>query len=489
MSIKPFTPPEETTLTPEPEETPPFPIHALPQVMRDMVTETSKAALVPECLSALNALGCVSASIGAGYQVSSGGDRTTPANLFILGIAPSGTGKGNAFKRMFAPFRDAEKDHAEHWRKKGLPRVKADLRLIERKLKATEKSVTDEQDDLSKEQTTRDLADLERDKDALLTELSRPSGFSVADVTRERLALSLSSQPGEALASLSPEGRGVIDVLGGRYGNGDSSDEDIYLSAYSRESFLVDRIGRASTQLYRPTLSVLWLIQPDAAKAFSEKAGMIDSGLLPRFLIANSKAEMEDEPEFPHTPEPFAVKSWDDLISSLITSVRASGNTHTIIQTAQGVYESMRSFTNEMRRSGRTGGDRADIAPFVARWGENTWRLALVLHAADQGTDAGNFTLTTTTAKNAIEIIRWFISEQVSFLGDQRRQRAKARLERLIELLRDADGGKSLRDLKKNNKFESSEVESLAKAFPAKVRIETIKTNGRPSRMAILPSN
>jgi hypothetical protein len=51
--------------------------------------------------------------------------------------------------------------------------------------------------------------------------------LSIGDATKEAMAVAMANQIGEALASISSEGRGIIDVLCGRYTNG-SSDEDFY---------------------------------------------------------------------------------------------------------------------------------------------------------------------------------------------------------------------------------------------------------------------
>ncbi|NWK55654.1 DUF3987 domain-containing protein [Verrucomicrobiaceae bacterium N1E253] len=467
----------------------PFPTGKLPRIMRDMVRETSKASLTPECLAAINVIGAVSASIGAGYLINSGGDRTTSANLFILGIAQSGTGKGQAFSRIFKPFRDAEQQHNDRWRNHGHPKAESEINLIDEQIKEVKKEVKKQESQAEFNLLRDKLTKLQRRRDELSLELEKSPSFSVADVTREKLALSLSNQPGEALASLSPEARGVLSVLAGRYSSTGSSDEDIYLSSYSRESILIDRISRPATHLHNPTLSILWLIQPDAAARFGEKIEMVDSGLLPRFLLANTHAELEDEPEFPHKIDNSIADQWASLITGLLTNVRAKGDQPDHIPTARGVYNLMRDFTNQGRHQGRKNGDKADIAPFVARWGENCWRLVLVIHAGKYGPKAHRHPVSEETASSAIVIMQWFITEQITFLGEQRRLRRKTRMKKLAEILRDAGGDKTLRTLKKDNGFEPGEVKKIASQFSHCIRVEKIKTKGRPSEVAILQQN
>jgi hypothetical protein len=75
------------------------------------------------------------------------------------------------------------------------------------------------------------------------------------------------------------------------------------------------------------------------------------------------------------------------------------------------------------------------VGQFAARYGEQAWRLALVLHAAFHGAEAHNHPLDVETAGNAIAIVRWFVDSQLSVLARTRRQ-ATAKLEdEVLELL------------------------------------------------------
>lgn len=123
----------------------PFPVEMLPPILLEMAREVSKVALVPESLAVINLLGFVSSSLGGGLLIDSGGGRITPANLFLLGIAESGTGKGRAFSIVSEAFTKVETEEIDHWETEGLPSVKKDLRLIEKDFKGLEKAIEKEQ--------------------------------------------------------------------------------------------------------------------------------------------------------------------------------------------------------------------------------------------------------------------------------------------------------------------------------------------------------
>ena len=469
-------------------DSPPFPLDALPPLPRQMAQEITKAALVPDSLAAVNVLGILSASIGGGLLLDSGGDRITSANLYLLGIAESGTGKGRAYSMAAKTFHELEAEEIRHHENEVLPSIKKDLRLIEKDFKKLEKSLEKEGDGINREQVGRDLQDLEKRKAELEKQLASESGYSVADITKEKLAITLESQAGQALASLSPEGRGVIDVLMGKYGKGKESDEDLYLSAYSREPAKVSRVSRPPVHLSNPCLAVLWLIQPDKARKLTESEAVTDSGLLPRFLLCDSKAEPMDEPEEPYTPSGEALENWAGLIGELLETFRATGDSPAIVATETEARRALERFTNESKARTRKGGDLRDVAPFAVRWGENAWRLALVLHAATHGPEAGKLALEADTARRAVEIVRWFTEEQLAILAPERSNRHRNRFMRLHTILSDHQGERTMRDLQKSHGFSKEEIQTLAHKFSQRIEISTKKPEGggRPSEVVTL---
>lgn len=461
-----------------------FPLDALPDTARNMAGEIVKAALVPDSLAAITTLGILSASIGGGILIDSGAARITPANLFFLAIAESGTGKGRAFSMAARAFQEIEAEEAAHWRSNVLPGMKADLRLIEKDIKKLEKSADKETQATARDIIRMELSELEKRKAELETLIAVEPGFSVADITKEKLAMTLAHQPGQALASLSPEGRGVIDVLMGKYGKSNNTDEDLYLSAYSREVMKVSRVGREPVHLTTPCLSVLWMIQPDKARKLTESEAVTDSGLLPRFLICDSKAEAQDEPDIPHTPHAGTLEAWGALIADLIEGTRAKGSTPAIIHAEPQARARLIAFTNASKQRTRKGGALHDIAPFAVRWGENAWRLALVLHAAKYGREAGKRNLEEDTARRAVEIVEWFTEEQLSILAPERSNRHTARLRKLQSILTLHEGQRTIRDLSNRHGFPREELEGLCKAFPTALEMPAPTTGekgGRPS--------
>ncbi len=74
----------------------------------------------------------LSASIGAGLEVTSGPNRVTRGNLYIMASAESGSGKSETFRHAAKPFFAYERDMVERWRRRNaLPGLQAEADLLE----------------------------------------------------------------------------------------------------------------------------------------------------------------------------------------------------------------------------------------------------------------------------------------------------------------------------------------------------------------------
>jgi hypothetical protein len=463
----------------------PFPIELLPPVMRAMVEETARQTRTPHALSAVVALGTAAAVVGRGLLVKSAGSRTTPANLFLLAIARSGVGKGQTFGHITGSLYAAQKEAVANWKKEQMPHIEASFDVTRERAKKEKQRAVSAKDEESRKAIIAAIAALEEEQKRLEELKNSPPCYVVGDITREALALTLASQPNEALACFSSEARGILDVIRGRYGKGESSDEDIYLSAYSGDPISVRRVGRPPVTLEHPCLSVVWMTQPDAAQRLLGDERMTASGLLPRFLMCDVRAEHQYEPEHWDEMDASVVHAWDGLVQSLLAYRNTCGEPIRI-DAEDAVRRMIRKFHNHAVDRMRVGGDLRDVDSYVSRWTENVWRLSLVLHCATHGADAHRVPLREENAARAIGILEWFVREQLAILAAGRTDQFKARLDKLLGILRDGGGWKTLGQLKDANGFEADEVHSLADRFPQQLAVEKRDQRGRPSFIARL---
>jgi hypothetical protein len=463
-----------------------FPIECLPGAAGEIAREVAASALVPETLTAMNVLGVLAASIGAGLEIASGGDRRTRANLFLLPSARSGTGKGQSFGMIAKPLLTREGLRLEEWRNREKPQISANLGFAESKLAQLKSEVKQATSSDAKQSLLTRLAETEAEIETARRLLREPT-WSTEQATKEAIESLLEAGSREALASLSSEARGAVDVLMGRYR--DATDESVFLASYSGDPIKIHRKSSRPILLRRPCLTILWAMQPDKLQEMLESPAMSESGLLPRFLLVDTKAEPQEEPEIRHcVPAPVA-EAWSELVDELIDEYHEPDLEARVIDPTPSATAILRDYTNEIVRRRRKGGDLEDVEIYAARWAENAWRLSVVLHAAKFGADAWQEQLSEASASNAVLMMRWFSEQQLRILAVGRHTRSTNRLERLREVLSSKLGHQAnLSELSRHHGIESDEVVWAAEKFPHVIAIEKLpsKGSGRPPVVARL---
>ena len=255
----------------------PFPVDALPSVMRDIVKTIAKAQCVPETFVAYPALSNGAAAIGNSFKAicypDGGSERPT---LWTGVLADSGSGKTKVLKKLSAPFEAIEKDY-----------------------KARYKAETTEYQKESKE---GNAVPQPKEKDVL-----------TGNSTMEHIFDMCGRNPQGLLAS---ESEGKLFFAFDQYRGGKTKiDEASVCKLFDNEFFKIGRKGN-DTITGRGTMNVAMLIQPDNfRKALTENPGMKTSGLLARMNLcypligAYRLAERIDDRVY---------STWNDTISKII---------------------------------------------------------------------------------------------------------------------------------------------------------------------------
>jgi hypothetical protein len=465
-----------------------FPTDALPEPLRSMVRDAARQTSNPEALCAAVGIGTASASIGGGYRVRSGEGRETPANLFILSFAESGTGKGQAFGVMSKPMNDKIAEMMEEWRIEARPRLMADLEAANADLdlgRRALKSTLGPADAAAAGETVRDAI---KRQDEAIAALARSPTINIGNATAEAIAEALANAPGEAGAIIAAEGRDIIDNLLGRYSKtGKGSDEPIFLQAYSGDMVVHTRKGKPALILSAPCLSLCVAAQPDIWERMSSDPRLMESGFLARCLIFDAKAKAS-RPSTHRIPD--RVKNqWADTIRTLI-DIRQVGEPAIVVpsQEASEILYRVADHAADMRDDG---GDWTWCRPFAARLAENAWRLALVFHAIEHPGDAAQHHLSAATTTNAVTVVNWFFGETLELLAPSRSKKHTARLDRLIGLFRERGASSmSVRELGKNHGFGDVELFAMASEFSSRMNIIKSKPGpqgGQPSLLVCHP--
>ena len=101
--------------------------------------------------------------------------------------------------------------------------------------------------------------------------------------------------------------------------------------------------------------------------------------------------------------------------------------------------DEMNAHYNAIVKRRRT--DLHDVNIYAARWNEQAWRIAVVLHAAHYGAHAHEHNLELDTAKRAIELADWFAAQQLEILSAGRHKAQRAKRDQVLSLCDDKPSG------------------------------------------------
>ena len=412
-------------------EPPPFPLQALPPAMADLIAAVARTERVPIPLPAVCALGTVSAAIGAGLEVASGPNRFTRGNLYLLASAESGSGKSETFRIVAAPLLEHQSRILETWRSTTGPIAKEKIATLEAQIAKLTRETTKK--DIQPGDCERINAEKAKKRSQIieLTAIAAMPCIIAADVTTERLA-GLLQENREVIFSASPDARKLIDNLMGRYNPGKTTDESLYLSAFSGDFVRVDRQGREPIILQKPCLALSWFFQPDLMETMLGELSLTASGFLARPLVCHTNAaprRIEGAPEV--MPESVLAR-WTQLVSGLLATFHDAKEPFRIEPSpeAAGILINYHNAIVDRRA-----GDLADIGTFAARYAENAWRMSVVLHAAQWADQAGRQPLASDTAANGVRLVDWFAQSQQEILAKGRRKAAVKVQDEVLELL------------------------------------------------------
>ena len=270
----------QPTLPPEP--TPPaFPLHALPDWAQTYVAAAAEQVQVPADLTAMLAIGALSAACTGRAQVQVSPNWTEPVNLYLVTAMRSGSGKSAAEKLCCGWLRT--------WHAERLAAVHDDWDLARRVARVVEKRATEvEKSMMMGNKTAKDLqialaeAQVARDN---VPELPR---LLADDATPEAVAALLAAH-GERLAIISTEADLFDMVLKGKPGQRASL--NVYLKAWSGDSMIRDRKGGSDTgpesiTLERPLMTVSVTVQPSVLRRLFADDEMVGRGFSARFMFA-----------------------------------------------------------------------------------------------------------------------------------------------------------------------------------------------------------
>jgi len=231
---------------------------------------------------------------------------------------------------------------------------------------------------------------------------------------------------------MSPDAGNIVNILLGQYSKLDRTDDNIYLKSWSGDNCRVDRQGRGPVVLQRPCVSALWLMQPDKVETLLRERSLADGGLIQRLLVCHTNARFRPIVRDGNGMAEATVKAWSGLVGDLIKQYRMAAAPITL-ERAPEVVKFMDAHCNQI--GSRTESDLRDVIAYAARWNEQAWRIAVVLHAGLHGEHAGEHAVSGKTAASAIVLADWFAGEQLRILARGRYAAHRSKCDEVLALL------------------------------------------------------
>ncbi len=256
---------------------PDFPLHALPQVIRNMADEISKAVKVPASLAAAEILGLVGLAIGRNVHYCFKRSLTGRANLYMLIFAARGERKSSVDSIVQKPFREwleiQSKEYQKQLEKADILQKRLDF-LIGKLIKGRIGE--------------RDEEEISSEIDIIKSKLeSMPPNPNIFtnNITPEALLQKLAACGGR-VAVVSDDGRLQLKmILGLRYSNDGDAHDEVFLDCYDGSKTLTyDRSGRSITPVKNPCIGLVLMCQPDMLAMLGDKAEVFCSGFASRCL-------------------------------------------------------------------------------------------------------------------------------------------------------------------------------------------------------------
>ena len=263
----------DTPIPFEKPKLPTFPVDALPKIIKDYVVAVAETTQTPVDMAATASLAIMSLCMQGRYRVIGKADWNEPVNLYTLIIAEPSERKSAIIGFMTRPVNEYELEYnrsngarfeSSRIHKSALEIKKKSIETQYAKGKATEQEV---------EEISQRLHDFKELK---------PKKIYVDDITTEKLASVLADSDGKT-AVISTEG-GIFDVLAGMYNK--SVNIDVFLKSYSGDAIRIDRIGRQSELIQKPSLTILLSVQPSVLSSLISNSTFEGKGLTTRFLYA-----------------------------------------------------------------------------------------------------------------------------------------------------------------------------------------------------------
>jgi hypothetical protein len=420
--LEPATQPEVNPQTPAAEaaeandERLKFPAECLPGHLRHLADNVAAATRTPEVISYAAGLGAVAAALGRGLQLETLPGEFVMANLYQIPVAESGTGKSRAGSKMLAEIFRIHDELQDGW-KETFRESQAELDDINDTIEKLKRDLKGGKCDRTV--VKKQLADLYKEKEDSEKLMVKPELYTQS-ATEPKLATLLRDN-GEVINTITFEAGAAVQIVAGKYTGakvGVTTDDTLLLVSYSQERYKNDRATTDCVDLRRPTVNLLWMVQPRYIPALWGNQSLSTGGFLARCLAFNSGAEAQELTGYEPVVNADLQGDFNGTIRELWNAYGKNKLLPATVMPTKAAREAMRHYHNKCVRLRRD--DLRDIQQFPARWCENAWKVALNIHAMIHGKESHLAELSEVTAQCAISILEWYSDQFLKLMNGGR---------------------------------------------------------------------
>lgn len=354
---------------------PAFPIDALPDVLKNYVSDVAESTQTPIDMAGVASLALMSIAMQPRYKVIGKADWEEQLSLYCMIVAEPSDRKSAVFNQIIKVIQSFEAEYNEHHSIDVLKSQEEHSSLEKKYKKATKdfesgKITKDEYDEAFRKYSTHKVI--------------KPISLTLDDVTSESLTNEIESQDG-CIALVSSEG-GIFDIISGSYTN--FPNIDIFLKGYSGDFIKVSRIGRPSLYVKNPRLTILLTVQPKVLEKVVNNGTFTGRGLSARFLYSVPKSLVGTR-KFETKPIDFDNKK---MFSDLIHEILKEPKTSTIyISLSNDAYSLLKDYYESFEL--RLATDLKDMGGWAGKLVGNILRIsALITRARNIKYDAFLYT-------------------------------------------------------------------------------------------------
>ena len=363
------------------------PIDAFPKAIRDVARTYSVGRNLPMELLCFCACGILSGAMDRVFKAKNAvsGGYTQNANIFVLGVGESSTGKSASIRALFSNLER---------------RVLGEISEYQRELAKFKKTKTKRmQDELNGE----DSFDFE-DEISDSPKPPRNPDFIVKNSTSEALIKAMEASGGE-IFSVCEEARDSIYIVAGNYRK-QGDDTETLNSGWCGEPIKHNRIVNGISSVPNPCISLLWMVQNDVIDTIvsKNKGSFIGSGFLGRFLYCKGAPKTVPNSKEIIPLNESAIAKWEKLLNDTY-DIRKRGET-VWIDADQEAFEYFWDFDAFNTRL--MNGKLRTQAALLGKARENAIRLAIIFAHAE-GADR----ITADIAKRACRVVSYSICVSV----------------------------------------------------------------------------